>query len=214
MKIEFIDLGLIDYQTARDTQEQTFNKVKNGEAEHALISCQHYPVITLGRQAKLKNLLVSQEKLNESKIKLIKVDRGGDITYHGPGQLTIYPIFNLNLLKKDIHLFIRNLEITAINVLKHFNINACQKEGFTGVWVSNKKIASIGVGIRHWITFHGITINIKKDDLINFSLIRPCGMDIMMESVENVLGKSVEIEEVNKIFKKEILKWPKQFYPN
>ena len=209
MNIEFLDLGLIDYQADRDIQEQTFNKVKNREVEHALISCQHYSVITLGRQAKLENLLVPQEKLKESKIKLIKVDRGGDITYHGPGQLTVYPIFNLNLLKKDIHLFIRNLEITAINVLKHFNINACQKKGFTGVWVSNKKIASIGVGIRHWITFHGMTINVKKDDLANFSLIRPCGMDIMMESMENLLGKNIEIEEVNKIFKKEILKWPK-----
>ena len=153
--------------------------------------------------------MVSQEELGQKKIKLIKVERGGDITYHGPGQLTVYPIFNLALLRKDIHLFIRNLEITAINTLKHFSINACQREGLTGVWVNNKKISSIGVAIRQWITYHGITINIKNNDLTNFSLIRPCGMDIMMQSVEGTLGKSVEIDEVSKIFKKEILKWPK-----
>ena len=209
MKIEFLDLGLIDYQTAWDFQKQTFDKVKNGEIEHALISCRHYPVITLGRLAKPGNLLVSQEELKEKKIGLIKIERGGDITYHGPGQLTVYPIFNLVLLRKDIHLFIRNLEITIINTLKYFSINACKIEGLTGVWVNNKKIASIGVAIRQWITYHGITINIKNNDLANFSLIKPCGMDIMMGSVEGVTGKSVEIEEVAKIFKKEILKWPK-----
>jgi len=216
MKIEFLDLGLTDYQTSRDIQKQTFDRVKSGEFEHALISCQHQPVITLGRQACLAgrqakpvNLLVSEEELKEKKIKLVNVERGGDITYHGPGQLTVYPIFNLSLLKKDIHLFIRNLEITAINTLKHFNINACQKSGLTGVWVNDKKIASIGIAIRQWITYHGMTMNVNNDDLSNFSLIRPCGMDIMMASVEGILGDNVEIEEVNKIFKKEIVKWPK-----
>ena len=208
MIINFFDLGLADYQNSLDFQKKTFNKVKSAEFKHALISCSHYPVITLGRHTKLDNLRVREEEVKSRGIKLIKVDRGGDITYHGPGQLTIYPIFNLTLLKKDIHLFIENLEVIAINTLKYFNIKGCQREGLSGVWVNNEKIASIGIAIRNWITYHGITLNIKKNDLENFSLIRPCGMDIMMTSCESILSKTVDIEDVNKTFKKEILKWP------
>ncbi|MGA2775110.1 MAG: lipoyl(octanoyl) transferase LipB [Candidatus Omnitrophota bacterium] len=209
MKVKFFDLGLTDYTTSHDFQKQLLNKVKDNEIEHALISCRHYPVITLGRQAKLENLLVSEKELEKNEIKLIKVERGGDITYHGPGQLTIYPIFNLSLLKKDIHFFMRNLERVTIAALMHFNIKASQRQGLTGVWINNEKIASIGIAVRQWVTCHGITINIKRDDLGNFSLIRPCGMDIMMTSMESILGENIDIDKVGKIFNKEIMQWPK-----
>jgi lipoate-protein ligase B len=209
MEVKFFDLGLTDYVTSYEFQKQLLNKVKDGKIKHALISCRHYPVITLGRQAKPENLLVPEEELEKNKIKLIKVERGGDITYHGPGQLTIYPVFNLNLLKKDIHLFIRNLESVTIATLAHFNIKASQRQGLTGVWAGKEKIASIGIAVRQWVTSHGITINIKRDDLGNFSLIRPCGMDIMMTSMESILDKNIDIDEVNKIFNKEIIQWPK-----
>jgi len=209
MRIEFSDLGLVYYKDSYKAQLEAFNRVKEGIVEHALLSCSHFPVITLGRQAKTNNLLVSERELKEKGVELFNIERGGDITYHGPGQLTAYPVFNLNLLKKDLHLFLRNLEQVIIGTLACFNLKAEQRKGLTGVWVEGKKIASIGISVRQWISFHGLSINIKDDDLANFSLIRPCGMDIMITSMESVLNKPIEIGEVEKIFKQEILKWPK-----
>jgi len=209
MKLEFFDLGLIHYKDSYDFQIKTYNKVKSKELDHALISCSHYPVITLGRQAKPGNLLVSEDELKKRKIELFNIERGGDITYHGPGQLTVYPIFNLGLIRKDIHFFIRSLENIIINTLGHFKIKAGRREALTGVWVKNEKVASIGISIKHWITYHGLTINVKKADLDNFRLIRPCGMDIMMTSMESISGEDIDIKEVSQTLNKEIAKWPK-----
>jgi len=131
---------------------------------------------------------------------MYEIERGGDVTYHGPGQLIVYPVFNLTYLKKDIHLFLRQLEGLAMDFLSDFGIKGLRYKGLTGVWIDKKKVASIGIAIRNWITFHGMSINIKKDDLDNFSLIEPCGMDIEMTSLETVLGKNIEIEQTKEIF--------------
>lgn len=196
MEHRFFDLGLVDYKSAWDFQKEIHSRVKNNELKAAAILCQHYSVITAARNTDRKHILASQEDLKAKKIEIYEIERGGDVTYHGPGQLMIYPIVNLNYFKKDIYLFLRNLEKITIDILKEFGIFGERLPGATGVWVEGKKIASIGIAVKNWITFHGLAINIKHNDLDNFSLIRPCGMDIMMTSMESVLNKEISIEEV------------------
>jgi len=199
MLFNIFDLGLVNFQKAEQFQKEVFKAVKNNFLKSALILCQHYPVITLGRQAKKLNIKASGEELKRRGIPLYEIERGGDVTYHGPGQLVVYPIFNLDYFKRDIHLFLRRLEELAMQVLSDFGIFSQSQPGLTGVWVENKKIASIGIAIRNWITYYGLAINIKRDDLSNFSLIRPCGMDIMMTSLESVLGEEVSVDSVKEI---------------
>ncbi len=196
MQFRTFDLGLIDFKSAWDFQKEIFARVKNNEFNAALIFCRHYPVITLGRGADIRNILVSEKELAAKGINLYEIERGGDVTYHGPGQLVIYPIFNLNFFVKDIHFFLRKLEEIAILTLSEFGIQAQRRFGLTGVWVENKKIASIGIAIRNWITFHGLAINIQHEDLASFSLIRACGMDIMMTSIETIAGRKISFEQV------------------
>lgn len=196
MQFEIYDLGLTDFKAAWDFQKKAFSSVKNNDYDHALIFCQHFPVITLGRRANKDNLLVHEKELARRGIEICEIERGGDVTYHGPGQLTVYPVLNLGLLRKDIHKYLRYLENVILDLLCAFDINAGVTPVLTGVWVGNRKVASIGVAIRNWITFHGFSINIKKDDLANFKLIRPCGMDIEMTSIEEILGKSIEVAQV------------------
>jgi len=190
MDFKTIDLGLIEYKTAWDLQKEVLIAVKAGKSVSTLMLCRHYPVITLGRLGRKENILVDTD------IPVIQVERGGDVTYHGPGQLTVYPIFNLEHFKKDIHWFLRSLEEVVIDLLADFGIFTGRKPGATGVWIGNGKICSIGIAIRNWVTFHGLTINIKEDDLVNFGLIRPCGMDIKMVSLEGLLGRPVEIDAI------------------
>lgn len=193
------DLGLVDFKEAWDFQKKTFNDVKRGKFTHAFILCQHSPVITLGRQARGKNILIPESELKNKGIEIYPVERGGDATYHGPGQLMLYPILNLNYFKRDIHIFLRNLEGIAMQTFAEFSVTTRRIKGFTGVWFENKKIASIGIAIKNWITYHGIAINVKQDDLSNFSLIRPCGMDIMMTSLETCIGKKIAVCDIKKI---------------
>lgn len=196
MQIEVFDLGLIDYRTAWDFQKEAFKVVKYENFANTLILCQHFPVITLGRTTDRKNILVDESELSLKKIKVYQIERGGDVTYHGTGQLTVYAIFNLNYLKKDIHFFLRYLEEVTIELLYDLGVKGTRYPGLTGVWVDKQKVASIGIAIRNWITFHGLSINIKKFDLDNFRLIRPCGMDIEMTSLETVLGRDIEIDNL------------------
>lgn len=194
MEFNTVDLGLIDYQLALEKQRSIFTLVKENKLKSTLLICRHNPVITLGRQGRRENILVSQSYLKIAGISSYDVERGGDVTYHGPGQLTAYPIFNLNYFKKDIHLFLRNLEEVVINFLSNFGLKSARKKGFTGVWVGEQKISSIGIAIRNWITFHGVSINIKENDLNNFKIIKPCGMDIEVTSLETVAKKKNEID--------------------
>jgi len=203
MPFKIFDLGVINFQKAEQFQKEVFKAVKNNFLKSALILCQHYPVITLGRQAKKLNIKASGEELKKRGIPLYGIERGGDVTYHGPGQLMVYPILNLTYLRRDIPLFLRMLEELAMQVLSDFGIFSQRRPGLTGVWVGEEKIASIGIAIRNWITYYGLAVNIKKDDLPNFSLIRPCGMDIKMTSLESMLDKNVNIEDVKTILLQE-----------
>lgn len=199
MRFELFDLGLIDFKLALQRQKEIFQGVKNGTFDSALVLCRHYPVITLGRQADKKNILAAVDELTAKGIQSCEIERGGNVTYHGPGQITAYPIFNLNHLKKDIHFFLRQLENVVLGLVSDFGIEGRRKEGHTGVWVERKKISSIGIAIKNWITFHGLSINIKKDDLANYRFIKPCGLDIEMTSLESALAKEVDIEKAKEI---------------
>jgi len=196
MQFKVFDLGLIDFNAALLRQKELFSDVKTGALESALIICRHYPVITLGRLADKKNILFSPPELKKQAVEVCGIERGGDVTYHGPGQIIAYPVFNLSFLKKDIHFFLRQLESVVIDFLSDFGVKGLRKDGLTGVWVGSQKISSIGIAIKNWITFHGVSINLKKDDLPNFQLIRPCGMDIEMVSLESLLERKIEIDEV------------------
>lgn len=197
--MKVFNLGLIDFKDALQFQKDTFCEVKNKTLESALIVCRHYPVITLGRQADKKNILVNEDELQARGIPVYNIERGGDVTYHGPGQITVYPIFNLNCFKKDVHLFLRQLESVVIELLSDFGITGLRNRGFTGVWVGRQKIASIGVAIKNWITFHGLSLNTGNNDLVNFRLIRPCGMDVEMTSLETLLGREIEAEPLKSV---------------
>ncbi len=196
MQIEIFDLGLVDFKKAWDFQKEIFKAVKCQNLTSALVLCQHYPVITLGRSRDRKNILIDERELNLRGIQIYEIERGGDVTYHGPGQLTVYPIFNLSYLKKDIHWYLRLLEDIIIACLSDFGIKGERYAGLTGVWVDRQKIASIGIAIKNWITFHGLSVNIKKNDLDIFRLIRPCGMNIEMSSLETVLERNIEIDNI------------------
>lgn len=190
------DLGLTDYENSWEFQKDIFLEVKSGLYPFAMVFCRHHPVITLGRMADRNNILPGADVLKERGIKVFETERGGEVTYHGPGQLTVYPVCNLNYLKKDIHWFLRELENAVILSLAEFGVNASQRAGLTGVWVKEKKIASIGIAVKNWISFHGLSINVKSNDLDNFRLIRPCGMDIKMVSLEEAAGRACEMNDV------------------
>jgi len=194
--MRLFDLGIVDFNAAWQLQKNIFSQVRENDFSAAVILCRHHPVITLGRNTKKDNILAGEETLRQNSIALYKVERGGDATYHGIGQLTAYPILNLHYFKKDINWYLRKLEDIIISCLSDFGVRGEKRKDLTGVWVEGKKIASIGIAIKQWITFHGLSINISSGDLENFRFIRPCGMDIEMTSLESVLGRPVSIEDV------------------
>jgi lipoate-protein ligase B len=200
MEFKIFDLGLVDFKYAWNFQKEIFIGVKSGSLKSAIILCRHYPVITLGRLAKNEHILASLEVLKAKGIPVYSIERAGDVTYHGPGQLIVYPILNLAYFKKDIHWFLRQLEKIIIDFLADFGIKALTYEGKTGVWIAQQKIASIGIAIKNWITFHGLSINIKRNDLAGFRMIKPCGMDIEMASLETLLKRNIIIDELKDTF--------------
>jgi len=192
VEFKLFDLGLVDFAQSQRIQKEVFRDVFCSNTAHALILCRHYPVITLGRRALGENIKATLEELAQKNISVCQADRGGDVTYHGPGQITVYPIFNLSCIGKDINLFLRSLEQVIIDLLAEFGLSGSRYQQATGVWVRGKKICSIGIGIRHWITFHGLSFNLASDDLFNSKLIRPCGMDIQMTSLETLLNQKID----------------------
>ena len=194
---ETLDLGLVDYNETLSFQKSLAKDVAAGIRESTLILCEHNPVITLGRQARKENILKSQAELTAAGIKMINTNRGGDVTLHLAGQLIVYPVFDLRCLGRDIHIFLRNLEEAVILLLEDYGIRAYRQEGLTGVWVSGRKIASIGIAISRWVTTHGASLNVSCDMNL-FSLIKPCGLDIIMTSM-------AQLKELNSL-KMELVK--------
>jgi lipoate-protein ligase B len=186
-----IDLGTMDFHAASNLQKEAVDSPDRSERD-LLYLVEHPPVITIGRSGNRKNVLASEEDLRARGIEVVEVDRGGDVTYHGPGQLVAYPILNLNMHRRDIGWYLRSLEEVILRTLSDMNIQATRLKGYTGIWVGDKKIAAIGVGVRHWITFHGLALNVNPC-LDHFALITPCGIrDKGVTSITEVLGHHLE----------------------
>jgi lipoate-protein ligase B len=175
MKCTFYKLGLIEYEKAYELQKRIWAEKAAGQEEDTLLLLEHTPTLTLGKSGKLKNLLVERDKLAEKGISLYFTDRGGDITFHGPGQLVVYPIIDLRKRGKDIHRYIHELQEAVIETLADFSIVGERDPKHVGVWVRKDKICAMGVAIHKWITMHGLALNIDPD-LNAFSLITPCGI--------------------------------------
>ena len=154
-----------------------------------LLLVEHPPVVTMGRSTRPENLPAPQETLTAKGVELFEIERGGDVTYHGPGQLVGYPIFDLTEHKADLHWFLRQLESALIRVLSDFGIEGERQKGYTGVWTAGRKIASIGIHVKQWVTWHGFALNVTTD-LSYFDLIVPCGIqDVVMTSIRTELGE-------------------------
>jgi lipoyl(octanoyl) transferase len=219
--VKYEDWGLMDYQQAWDKQEEIFSKTvaiktKNrnepenqAQTENFLIFVEHQHVYTLGKSGKPENLLLNEHQLKEKGATYYKINRGGDITYHGPGQIVGYPILDLDHFFTDIHLYLRTLEEAVILTLKDYGIVAGRYPGFTGVWIDAdndkaRKICAMGVRCSRWVTMHGFAFNVNTD-LDYFENIVPCGIDDKdVTSMQRELGKKVEIQEVKENLKKHI----------
>lgn len=215
----FKDLGLVDYKETWDYQESLLNeivaqKLRNRElpesaklpALHYLLFCEHPHVYTLGKSGSADNLLINENQLAENKAVFYKINRGGDITYHGPGQIVGYPIFDLDHFFNDIHKYLRFLEEAIILTLKEYHITGVRIPGLTGVWIDKdgpeaRKICAFGVRCSRWVTMHGFAFNVNTD-LSYFNNIVPCGIqDKKVTSLSLELNKPVDIKEVKEILK-------------
>lgn len=193
-------LGLVDYGEAYHRQRRLLKKRLDGEIEDTLLLLEHPPTITIGKSGKLENVLVSQEQLASEGISLFFTDRGGDVTYHGPGQMVAYPIIDLRNRGRDIHRYVNELEEVVIRTLADFSIAAHRDGGHAGVWVKEGEIAAIGLSVKRWITMHGIALNVNSN-LEHFSLINPCGFsDRTATSISKLLSKNIPMEEVSQRF--------------
>ncbi|MDW8322035.1 MAG: lipoyl(octanoyl) transferase LipB [Armatimonadota bacterium] len=189
-------LGGIDYASAWEYQQHLAQQRREGTIPDTLLLLEHRPpVVTLGRSSHAEHLLASPAQLQQMGIQLMETDRGGDITYHGPGQLVGYPILDLRQHGRDVHLYLRQLEEVVILALGHFGVAGHRKEGLTGVWVGEEKVAAIGVKVSHWITMHGFALNVCPN-LSHFTLIVPCGIrDKGVTSLQSLLQREVPLQE-------------------
>jgi lipoyl(octanoyl) transferase len=219
-KVKYQSINNISYQAGWDLQTDLHNSLKSNKLEwrhlpeeergkntqiHHLLFCQHNHVYTLGKSGSQDHLLLDDAGLDADHIEFFKINRGGDITYHGPGQITGYPIFDLDEFFTDVHKYVRLLEECVIQLLATYNITGYREDGFTGVWIKPKtdgapkrKICAIGVHLSRWVTMHGFALNVNTD-LSYFKNIVPCGIaddDKTVTSIETELGKKVDQEEV------------------
>jgi lipoyl(octanoyl) transferase len=193
-----VHLGLIEYGKAYKIQRRLHRKRINGEIPDTLLLLEHPPTFTIGRSGSLANVLVSKEKLADEGITLFSIERGGDVTYHGPGQLIGYPIMDLSHRGKDIHRYVHELEEIIIRTLRDFSIAAARDKSHAGVWVGNEEIAAIGLSVRKWITMHGFALNVNSN-LKHFAYINPCGFsDRRATSMAEFLGHPVRMNIVIK----------------
>lgn len=223
-KTKYLDLGLMDYQQAWDYQTNLFQSILDIKSQNRalatneqlstnnyLLFCEHPHVYTLGKSGDENNLLVKKENLHEIEATYYHINRGGDITYHGPGQIVVYPIIDLENFFTDIHQYMRLLEEAVIETLAEFNITAGRIKGLTGVWIdfenekSARKICAMGVKTSRWVTMHGLAFNVNSD-LSYFNKIVPCGInDKAVTSLEKELGATQDFEKVKSILKEKIV---------
>jgi len=218
--VKYKNLGLIDYKEAWEYQENLFKgtvdqkiRIRKEESteptQNYILFCEHPHVYTLGKSGKKEHLLLDENTLAEKEARYYEINRGGDITYHGPGQLVVYPIFDLDHFFSDIHKYLRYLEEAVIQTLLEFGIESGRVEGLTGVWIEGdkptaRKISAFGVKSSRWVTMHGIGFNVNSD-LSYFSHIVPCGIqDKAVTSMEHEFGRTVNFEEVSSVLKEKL----------
>ncbi len=190
-----INAGDISYKQALGFQKKIVEEVVSGNAPSTLIICRHPHVVTTSRRSKKENLLVEASVFQKLGVEVFPTDRGGDVTYHGPGQVVVYPVFDLRKDKRDLHLYLRNLEEAVIRPLRDtYGLNAYRRIGFTGVWVGPYKVASIGIAVRNWVTYHGVAVNVNVDKKF-FSLIKSCGLDVEMASLNDFFYEPLPLDE-------------------
>lgn len=222
-KVQYMDLGLKDYKEAWDYQEELFDgiikqKVLNRNSEKTeqiptnnyLLFCEHPHVYTLGKNGSENNLLIGQMQLTDKKASFYKTDRGGDITYHGPGQLVGYPILDLDNFSPDIHQYVAFLEEAIIRTMSEYGLSGARLKGASGVWldiddpIKTRKICAVGIRTSRWVTMHGFAFNINSD-LSYFDLINPCGFtDKKTTSMQAELKKPIDMESVKDKVKKHL----------
>ena len=187
--LRIADLGRIGYERCLSVQYRLAELRRRQEIEDTLLLLEHDPVITFGRGGGEDSLIASRDQIRDAGVELFETDRGGDATYHGPGQLVGYPIFDLNDHGKDVHLFLRNIEQAVMDCLSDFGIESRSTPGYSGVWVGEEKICSIGVAVRKWVSYHGFALNIAPD-FAHWSLLHPCGLvGRQVTSIERLLGR-------------------------
>jgi len=193
-------LGFIGYSDAYYLQRDLHRQRFNGEITDTLLLLEHPPTITIGKSGKLRNVLASQAQLAKQGISLLFVDRGGDVTYHGPGQLVAYPIIDLRKRGIDAHKYVHELEEVIVRTLNDFCIKSCRDVTHAGIWVKNEEIAAIGIGLKRWVSMHGVALNVNIN-LQQFSLINPCGFtNRKATSMSNLLSQDIPMKEVIKKF--------------
>lgn len=192
---------LIDYDAGLRLQEQHVTAILAGTGNDTILLLEHQPVYTIGR-------LRDQSSLRDPSslpFPVHEINRGGQATYHGPGQLVGYPILDLTPRGKDLHEHLRKIEDALIRACQKSGVNACRRDGLTGVWVENRKLASIGVGVRKWVSMHGFSINITKECLPPFFAITPCGIDgVSMSCLENEAGREITVAEAAHVIAEEL----------
>lgn len=198
--LEVVELGLQPYQKVLDLQRTLFAAIKEGRSGNILILCSHPPVITIGKSGKASRIKVESSVLSEKGVDVFEVERGGDATYHGPGQIVGYPLLDLNPLRRDVGWYVRTLEEVLILTLADHNIVGTRVPGKPGVWVQGdteaKKICSIGVKLSRWCTMHGFSLNVLNSQ-DGFGLIDPCGMpEVRTTSIEEETGVAIPLPEV------------------
>jgi len=195
-KFDVVDLGQKDYKEVWDIQKVIHEKRVQEKLYNTLLLVEHPPVITMGKSGKNTNLLLSPRMLKQKGIAYYEIERGGDVTYHGPGQLVGYPIFNVKEGLAGIKPFVNKMEQAIIKTLADFNIAGEKKEKMIGIWAEGKKICSIGIAVKRWVSFHGFALNVNTN-LEHFNLIIPCGLkNVTMTSMQELLKKEIELDDV------------------
>ncbi len=199
-----LELGIEEYGKIFQLQKQINHARKKRFPHDTVILLEHYPCFTVGSSGGLDHILVSNQFLDQEGIKVYETDRGGGITYHGPGQLVCYPILDLSGFGRDVQWYGRRIEETLVRTLKTFDIVANRKEGYPGVWIGAAKIGARGIAIRHWVTMHGVSLNVCPD-LRHFSYIVPCGLATLgVTSIEELLGHRVDMALVRKEMRRQL----------
>ena len=199
MPLPFHDLGTLPYEAAWAVQREAVEEILNGGPERVLL-VEHPPVLTLGAAFHVENLLLPEEEYRSRGIDLVRTDRGGDVTYHGPGQLVAYPLLDLSRRGRDLHRYLRLLEEAVIGAVGALGLPGERNAVNTGVWIGNRKVCAMGIKVRRWVTMHGLALNCDTD-LAPYATIVPCGVrgDYGVTSLSRELGRRVTVEEAKPV---------------